>query len=284
MDPMDVDDERAAAPEVDSTSAPALQEDAPVVSETPDSPASKERAEQPEEAAPPVTRPLDELAVTTPLKAMLTPEAKAALNLTTQAQEFSEADAVTDAPERDPLTPGATLAGYTIERLLRVEREGPVYLATPPADATDAMVATDETVATPEAAQDIGAPPWRYIAREIPASDAARLERVVAAGARGPGLLAPVALAHEQGRAFLISVELPGSGVQRDEPAPSLGTGERLRPVDALTACAQLASALSALHHSELAHLHVSPDRVSLYDGRVYLAGVEDATPVVDPE
>ncbi len=289
MDPMDVDDERASAPDVEPASASLSGGAASPASEPSDTSASKEpeRPEEPANGTSYDTRPLDVdersaqderdgLAVTAPLKSRITPQAVAGLvpsqeePATAEADEADEAD---EAQESAPLEPGATLAGYTIERVLRVENETPVYLAIPPAASEPA----DEEPAAET-------PPWRYIAREVPASDAERLERVVAAGVREPGLLAPVAFAREGKRTFLISVELPGSGEGSNEPAPPLGVGERLRPVDALTACSQLANALAALHRGELAHLHVSPDRVTLYDGRVYLTGVEDATPVTDPE
>ncbi|HYM27504.1 MAG TPA: protein phosphatase 2C domain-containing protein, partial [Steroidobacteraceae bacterium] len=145
--------------------------------------------------------------------------------------------------------------------------------------------ASESAEALAEAAPPLGeeAPPWRYIIHEVPETEAERVEGVVKAGARATGLLAPVAFARVDGRAYVVGVELPGPN-DDDEPARALGTAERLRPVDALTACSQLATALIAMRHAGLAHLHVSPDVVTLYDGRVYLSGVEDATPVTDPE
>lgn len=271
MDPMDMENARIPEPGVDSTSASAHEETSPRASETPDSDANKELTEQPNAA--PATWTLDDLAVTTPLKALRAKNARSTIDLNLAEATLAEGEAE-KTPESDLLTPGATLAGYTIERLLRTEEEGPVYLATPPSAPAD----------TEDAGTSEAPPPWRYIAREVPASDAERVERVVAAGVREPGLLAPVALVREQGRAYLIGVELPGAGARSSEPATPLGTAERLRPVDALTACSQLANSLAALHMGELAHLRVSPDRVTLYDGRVYLAGIEGATPITDPE
>ncbi len=268
---MDMENAHIPEHETDSTGAPAHEETAPRANETANRDASKERAEQPNETA--AAWSLDDLAVTVPLKALHAKNALATTDINLDEGAFAETGEGEKTPESDPLTPGATLAGYTIERLLRTEDEGPVYLATPPSPQAE--------TADAEASE---APPWRYIAREVSTSDAERLERVVAADVREPGLLAPLALVQEQGRAFLIGVELPGPGDRSDETATPLGTTERLRPVDALTACSQLASALAALHQGELAHLRVSPDRVTLYDGRVYLSGVEGATPVTDPE
>jgi serine/threonine protein phosphatase PrpC len=163
---------------------------------------------------------------------------------------------------------------------LRETPDGPIYRAesptTPGTDANDrdaaAASVSDET------------PPWRYIACAAPEESAERIAAIVNAGPRAPGLLAPVGFERVGSRGYVIGVELPGNGEQEHLPAPALGVSERLRPVDALTACAQVATSISALHRAEIAHLHVTPDQIILFDGRVYLAGVENATPVTNPD
>lgn len=263
--------EDASAPQ----EQPETQKDAEPEEATASAPPAAEDFRASEEYArlartmPPAARELEGLAVTEPLKTRRGGGHDAALVARLAA-------AIVEEPEpHNPLAPGETLAGYTIERLLRTEEDGPIFLATPPAA---------ETAENAGESADVESSSWRYIAREVPAGDADRIERVVAAGARGPGLLAPVAFAREGERAFVIGLELPGSGAQEDQAAPRLSAGERLRPVDALTACTQLGAALSALHHAGLAHLNITPEQVALYDGRVYLGGVEDTTPVDDPE
>jgi serine/threonine protein phosphatase PrpC len=71
---------------------------------------------------------------------------------------------------------------------------------------------------------------------------------------------------------------------EQGQCVPPMSQGERLRPVDALRAGIELADALATLHRNNLAHLHISPERVTLYDGRIYLDGVEEATTAGDDE
>ncbi|HEX8995344.1 MAG TPA: protein phosphatase 2C domain-containing protein [Ktedonobacterales bacterium] len=160
-----------------------------------------------------------------------------------------------------PLAEGAVIGGYRITGKWYEDASGSVYLAEPEASAPQTE---DER------------PGLRYAVRELP-SDAAndQLAHIVAMGLQHPVLLAPAAIAREQGRLFLISTAI---ATEQGERAPTMGSGERLRPVDALRAGIELADALATLHHNNLAHLHISPDVVTLYEGRIYLGGIEDAT------
>jgi serine/threonine protein phosphatase PrpC len=280
--PLATSDEARDAAESDTATASAASEPlagfAPASgAESDEPPIATPDGDQPEQVAissAPV-RSTDELAVTEPLKSRLAAHALAAL-----AGELEPPNQLKAEPARDPLTPGETLAGYMIERLLRDGPDGPIYLATPAAGAVEHEA--NETKAARAASEE--APAWRYIAYEVPAERAEGIAGIVKANPRAPGLLAPVAFERVGERAYMIGVELPGAGEHENDAAQPLGGNERLRPVDALTACAQLANSLAALHRAEVAHLHVSPDQVILYDGRVYLAGVEDATLVTNPE
>lgn len=160
-----------------------------------------------------------------------------------------------------PLAPGQVVGGYRIEREARQESGGPVYWVT--------LVATADQ---PEEE----APGVRYALRAAPGGAAAdSLAHIVAMNLRHPALLTPVALAREGGRLYLVTMEL----VDDTGAAPTtMSQGERLRPVDALRAGIELADALATMHRNGLAHLHISPSEVTLYDGRIYLSGVENAT------
>lgn len=164
------------------------------------------------------------------------------------------------------LTIGAVIGGYRIVGSAPADEHGPAYLAEP---ADDAAQSEEER------------PGLRYVVREL-ASDTANdhLAHIVAMGLRHPALLAPVALAREDGRLFLVSMEVADEQGIR---VATMSSGERLRAVDALRAGIELADALAAMHRNGLAHLHISPEQVTLYEGRIYLDGIEDAT-VTGPE
>lgn len=159
-----------------------------------------------------------------------------------------------------PLAAGTSIGAYRITGPAPDRARGPAYFAEP----EEAAVGSEEE-----------APGIRYVVRELEGGPHDHLAHIVAMGMRHPALLAPVALAREQGRLFLISTEIAD---ERGRPVPPMSVGERLRAVDALRAGIELADALALMHHNGLAHLHISPELVTLYEGRIYLGGVEEAT------
>lgn len=179
--------------------------------------------------------------------------------------ESGEPDAASEqGAARKELAEGDEIGGYRIVGRAADSARGPVYIAAP----TNATTPPEEDH-----------PGLRYVVRELASDEAAdQLAHIVAMGLRHPVLLTPVAMAREDGRLFLVSMELAD---EHGAPVPSMGAGERLRPVDALRAGIELADALAAMHRNGLAHLHISPDEVTLYEGRIYLSGIEDATVVV---
>lgn len=172
------------------------------------------------------------------------------------AQPRPTAQAKSDAP----LAEGTTLGGYRITRGPLTDARGAFYLATP----------------VERASSEEEAPGLRYVVRELESENASdQVAHIVAMGLRHPALLTPVALARESGRLFLISTDVAD---EHGAPVPPMSAGEHLRPVDALRAGIELADALVTLHKNGVAHLHISPEMVTLYEGRIYLSGVEHAT------
>ncbi|MDE3231600.1 MAG: protein phosphatase 2C domain-containing protein [Chloroflexota bacterium] len=161
-----------------------------------------------------------------------------------------------------PLTVGTVIGGFRVTGVAPDRPKGPAYFA-------EAV----EDTPTPE--EEL--PGVRHVIRELTGGAHDHLAHIVAMGIRHPALLAPVALAREQGRLFLISLEVAD---QEGNPVPPMSVGERLRAVDALRAGIELADALALMHRNGLAHLHISPELVTLYEGRIYLGGVEEATSV----
>ncbi len=186
----------------------------------------------------------------------------------TAAQPTTDALPTTDRLADTPTTrAGATLVtgtvigGYRITSATPASHQGAAYFAEP----VDAAAQPEEEF-----------PGVRYVVRELTDGDANdQLAHIAAMGLRHPALLAPVALAREDGRLYLITKEIADA---EGKPVPPMSVGERLRAVDALRAGIELADALAVLHRSGLAHLHISPERVILYEGRIYLNGVEKAT------
>jgi serine/threonine protein phosphatase PrpC len=102
----------------------------------------------------------------------------------------------------------------------------------------------------------------------------AALERVVALNLRHPRLLAPrVVLTHGDRDVLVLDALAAPDGTA----SITAGQGARLDPASALRAGTGLADALSYLHRSEVAHLHLSPDALAVFDGRAFLAGMEMA-------
>jgi PPM family protein phosphatase len=103
----------------------------------------------------------------------------------------------------------------------------------------------------------------------------AEMERVVALALRHPRLLAPRAvLTHGGDRDVLV---LDALAAADGTSAISAGQGARLDAASALRAGTGLADALSYLHRNEVAHLHLSPDALAVFDGRAFLGGMETA-------
>ncbi|HZC06992.1 MAG TPA: protein phosphatase 2C domain-containing protein [Ktedonobacterales bacterium] len=165
-----------------------------------------------------------------------------------------------------PLTPGTIIGDYRIVGAVPGEPSSPRYLAEP----TESAARPEET-----------APGLRYVVSELTSGASDQLTHIVAMNLRHPVLLAPVALARAGERLFLVSPEIADAEGVR---VPSMSAGERLRPVDALRAGIELADALATLHRNNLAHLHISPAVVTLYEGRIYLSGVEEASTAENEE
>jgi len=111
---------------------------------------------------------------------------------------------------------GAEIGEYRIVESGAVDARGPFYVAEP-----------KDAAAHPEEA----APGLRYIVRELTDGASDQLAHIVTMGLRHPVLLTPVALAREDGRLFLVSMEIADEHGVR---VPPMSVGERLRPVDAL--------------------------------------------------
>ncbi len=204
------------------------------------------------------------LAETQPLAALNERAAKPSAE--TNADTTAGAESGESGAARTELAEGVVIGGYRIVGREADDARGPVYVAAP-----------TDTVTPPEEDH----PGLRYVIRELTSDEATdQLAHIVAMGLRHPALLTPVALAREDGRLFLVVMEIADEHSAR---VPSMGVGERLRPVDALRSGIELADALATMHRNGLAHLHISPDEVALYEGRIYLSGVEDAT-VVGPD
>ena len=165
-----------------------------------------------------------------------------------------------------PLTPGTVNGEYRVVGIAPADAGETRYVAEP-----------TENAARPEET----ATGLRYIVREMTSGASDHLAHIVAMNLRHPVLLAPVALVRQDGRLFLISTEI---AEESGDVAPTMGGGERLRPVDALRAGIELADAVATMHRNNLAHLHISPSVVTLYDGHIYLSGVEDAAVVESEE
>ncbi|HEX8732805.1 MAG TPA: protein phosphatase 2C domain-containing protein [Ktedonobacterales bacterium] len=159
-----------------------------------------------------------------------------------------------------PLAVGTVIGGFRVTGLAPDRPKGPAYFA----EAVEEAPASEEEL-----------PGVRHVIRELAGGVHDHLAHIVAMGIRHPALLAPVALAREQGRLFLISMEVAD---EEGNPVPPMSVGERLRAVDALRAGIELADALALMHRNGLAHLHISPELVTLYQGRIYLGGIEEAT------
>ncbi len=190
----------------------------------------------------------------------------AAATSATSAASDTPADETEATPA--PLAEGTIIGGFRIIGVAPADERGRLYLAEP----EDAAALAEEE-----------RPGLRYSVRELGNDETNdRLAHIIATGLRHPALLTPVALARADGRSFIVSMEIADEQGRR---APTMSVGERLRPVDALRAGIELADTLAAMHHNGLAHLHISPESVTLYEGRIYLGGVEEATeagPVIE--
>lgn len=161
------------------------------------------------------------------------------------------------------LVPATRLDGYVIERVLRASPAETIYLAR--------AIPEEEVEDSPFGAP----PPDLYVTiSERPQGSYANVEHMVGLGLHHPRLLAPLAVHSQEGRDYLIVEARVGDD---GGLAPTVGQGARLPAAAALTACAGLADALSYLHRNGVAHLHVTPDVVTVFQGRAYLGGLEMA-------
>lgn len=177
------------------------------------------------------------------------------------------------AARTEPLAPGARLGAYHILRTLRAAPGETVYLA--------GEVAPDNGDEPPEMARngatdDPSAPHYvAYVTLIERAAGALRgPAQRIATELRHPRLL-PVRAAFTSGAHDYMAVEtlLTSDG----SPAATVADGARLQPAAALTATAGIADALAYLHRNSIAHLHVAPDALLVYEGRTYLGGLESA-------
>lgn len=188
------------------------------------------------------------------------------LEITTRLPARAKATVATTPEAEAPLGVGSVIGSYRIVSDAPAGQPGVLFLAEP----VEPKPPEEEL------------PGVRFAVREVRADDATDdLAHIVAMGLQHPVLLAPVALARESGRLLLISAEVAD---ERGELIAPMSQGERLRAVDALRAGIELADALATLHRNGLAHLHISPEVVTLHEGRIYLGGIEKATVVGSDE
>ena len=97
---------------------------------------------------------------------------------------------------------------------------------------------------------------------------------------RHPRLLVPRTYFTVNGRDYLVVETLIGEDGQI---AQLVSEGGRLPTVNTLTGGVGLSDALSYMHRNGIAHLHISPDTVVIFNGRAYLTGLEQVS-YFDPE
>lgn len=114
----------------------------------------------------------------------------------------------------------------------------------------------------------------RYLLLERPLGGFGSATQIARLDLRHPRLLAPREFLTHDGLDYLVLETLTGPD---DTLAPSVASGATLSHRAALSAGTGLADALAYLHRNEVAHLHVSPDTIRIYEERAYLAGMEDA-------
>ncbi len=159
------------------------------------------------------------------------------------------------------LPPGTRVGPYAVERILRESTDECAYLAH--------IVREGDLMADGELL-----PPAYVTLYERPSGGFASIAPIVEAAVRHPRLLVPLALLPRDGHDYLaVEALLTEAG----DPAPTVANGARLSPEDTLMAGAGLADALSYLHRSGIAHLHVSPDAIAVSQGRAFLAGMRSA-------
>src|SRR5690348_653619 len=100
------------------------------------------------------------------------------------------------------------------------------------------------------------------------------MERIAALNLRHPRLLAPRAVLTHGDRDVLV---LDALAAPDGTASVTAGQGARLDAASVLRAATGLADALSYLHRNDVAHLHLSPDALAVFDGRAYLSGMETA-------
>ncbi len=230
----------ASLPTAESEAAPSHPEEAP---------ASAEAASDAESAS-----------TTTTSSVSAEDAERDSLEITTRLPARAKATVATTPEAEAPLGVGSVIGSYRIVSAAPADQPGVLFVAEP----VEPTPPEDEL------------PGVRYVVREVRSEDATDdLAHIVAMGLRHPVLLAPVALARESGRLLLVSAEVAN---ERGAVVAPMSEGERLRAVDALRAGIELADALATLHRNGLAHLHISPEVVTLHEGRIYLSGIEKAT------
>ncbi|HEX9057076.1 MAG TPA: protein phosphatase 2C domain-containing protein [Ktedonobacterales bacterium] len=176
---------------------------------------------------------------------------------------------ITEEAGTTALPPGARIADYVIVGLLESDSAGNTYLATLASDEAD-----EGEGRTPGPLE----PMFRLIERPVGGHDG--LRPLLALHLHHPRLLAPRGVITQGDRDYLVidAVREPDPG-DTDERPP-------LDPAGAMTAGVGLADALTYLHRSGVAHLHVSPTTVFVRDGRAQLGDIEDAQMIhpLDPQ
>lgn len=161
----------------------------------------------------------------------------------------------------EPLEPGTRVGPYVIERLLRTISDEHTYLAK-------------------GIREDGVSGSYVTLIERVERGFSANLTRLIAMRLRHPRLLVPRALFPVDARDYLVVENLVD---ENGEPARLVSQGGRLALINTLTAGAGLADALNYLHRNGIAHLHVSPDMVVVFNGRAYLIGMEQAS-YFDPD
>jgi PPM family protein phosphatase len=183
-----------------------------------------------------------------------------------EGSEHQQVDGVPRA-QRSPLPAGARVGKYIVVRLVRSGDASRTYLA---------RLADETSDAATRRGADAPASVFHLIERSVGEHDSVR--PLLSLGLHHPRLLAPQEIVSQDGCDYLV-VE----AVEDSEPADAL---PRLDAAGALAAGVGLADALTYLHHSGAAHLHVSPATVVLQRGRAQLVGVEEAQLIhpLDPQ
>lgn len=153
-----------------------------------------------------------------------------------------------------PLAPGDAVEFFEVERLLSDLPNQRVYLAHERA----------ENGSVRETA--------RVVLIEWPVGASGDAERIAGLRLRHPRLLAPGLFARRHEREYVVTPALVTAEGEPLKPSRDLAP---LDLFDTLRAGAGLADALSYLHRNDVVHQRIATDKIVIYQGRAYLAGLD---------